>query len=200
MDISDARKFLKDHHHGVLVARKKDGSLQMTLVSPVIDAAGNVIITARDSTYKVKISDAIRECHWWFTVKNLTVLTTSKSTARPRSSNIQRPWLSSSTGTGRSAVCRIIGTISETRPCPKAGLPFVSPSKRSVLRIEANQVQAALTTLVVESTSASSRAFDGLKRCALRAYTAVRCFKVRSRKRMQCEFLCLYFLYSVTAR
>jgi PPOX class probable F420-dependent enzyme len=54
MDISDARKFLKDHHHGVLVARKKDGSLQMTLVSPVIDAAGNVIITARDSTYKVK--------------------------------------------------------------------------------------------------------------------------------------------------
>ena len=54
MEIADAQKFLKDNHHGVLVARKKDGSLQMTLVSPVIDAGGQVIITARDSTYKVK--------------------------------------------------------------------------------------------------------------------------------------------------
>jgi PPOX class probable F420-dependent enzyme len=54
MEISEAQAFLKDNHHGVLVARKKDGSLQMTLVSPVIDGEGNVIITARDSTYKVK--------------------------------------------------------------------------------------------------------------------------------------------------
>ncbi len=54
MEISDAQKFLVDNHHGVLVARKKDGSLQITLVSPVIDAAGKIIITARDSTYKVK--------------------------------------------------------------------------------------------------------------------------------------------------
>jgi PPOX class probable F420-dependent enzyme len=54
MEISDAQKFLRENHHGVLVARKKDGSLQMTLVSPVIDVEGKVIITARDSTYKVK--------------------------------------------------------------------------------------------------------------------------------------------------
>jgi len=54
MEISDAQAFLRANHHGVLVARKKDGSLQMTLVSPVIDAEGKVIITARDSTYKVK--------------------------------------------------------------------------------------------------------------------------------------------------
>src|SRR5262250_3950383 len=54
MEISEAQAFLRDNHHGVLVARKKDGSLQMTLVSPVIDAEGKVIITARDSTYKVK--------------------------------------------------------------------------------------------------------------------------------------------------
>jgi PPOX class probable F420-dependent enzyme len=54
MEISDAQTFLRDNHHGVLVARKKDGLLQMTLVSPVIDADGKVIITARDSTYKVK--------------------------------------------------------------------------------------------------------------------------------------------------
>lgn len=54
MEIAEAKKFLRDNHHGVLVARKRDGSLQMTLVSPVIDAEGKVIITARDTTYKVK--------------------------------------------------------------------------------------------------------------------------------------------------
>ena len=54
MEIAEAQEFLKNNHHGVLVARKKDGSLQMTLVSPVIDAEGKVIITSRESTYKVK--------------------------------------------------------------------------------------------------------------------------------------------------
>ena len=54
MEIADAQEFLKHNHRGVLVARKKDGSLQMTLVSPTIDAEGKVIITSRDTTYKVK--------------------------------------------------------------------------------------------------------------------------------------------------
>ncbi|MFB3123409.1 MAG: hypothetical protein ACE10H_14615 [Candidatus Binatia bacterium] len=40
MEIAEAQKFLKNNHRGVLVARKKDFSLQMTLVSPVIDDAG----------------------------------------------------------------------------------------------------------------------------------------------------------------
>ena len=54
MDIANAQEFLKHNHHGVLVARKRDGSLQMTLVSPVIGGDGRVTITARESTYKVK--------------------------------------------------------------------------------------------------------------------------------------------------
>src|SRR3989337_2405607 len=54
MDIADAREFLKHNHQGVLVARKRDGSLQMTLVSPVIGDDNTVTITARESTYKVK--------------------------------------------------------------------------------------------------------------------------------------------------
>lgn len=54
MEISEAKEFLKNNHHGCLVTRKKDGSLQMTLVSPVLGADGNVIITARATTYKVK--------------------------------------------------------------------------------------------------------------------------------------------------
>jgi len=54
MEISDAKEFLNNNHHGCLVTRKRDGSLQMTLVSPVLGADGNVIITARENTYKVK--------------------------------------------------------------------------------------------------------------------------------------------------
>jgi PPOX class probable F420-dependent enzyme len=54
MEIAQAQEFLKNHHHGVLVARKKEGSLQMTLVSPVLGSDGKIIITARDTTYKVK--------------------------------------------------------------------------------------------------------------------------------------------------
>jgi PPOX class probable F420-dependent enzyme len=54
MEIVKAEEFLKHNHQGVLVARKRDGSLQMTLVSPVIDGQGRVILTAREKTYKVK--------------------------------------------------------------------------------------------------------------------------------------------------
>jgi PPOX class probable F420-dependent enzyme len=54
MENGEAQEFLRHNHHGVLVARKRDGSLQMTLVSPVIGADGKVIITARETTYKVK--------------------------------------------------------------------------------------------------------------------------------------------------
>ncbi len=54
MDIAEAKEFLKGKEHGVLVARKKDGSLQMTLVSPAIGANGDLIITSRETTYKVK--------------------------------------------------------------------------------------------------------------------------------------------------
>jgi PPOX class probable F420-dependent enzyme len=54
MEIAEAQEFLKHNHHGVLVARKRDGSLQMTLVSPVMGGDGKVTITARENTYKVR--------------------------------------------------------------------------------------------------------------------------------------------------
>jgi PPOX class probable F420-dependent enzyme len=54
MNVADAQEFLRHKHRGVLVARKRDGSLQMTLVWPVLGADGTVTITARESTYKVK--------------------------------------------------------------------------------------------------------------------------------------------------
>ena len=54
MDIGEVRKFLVDNHRGVLVARKRNGSPQITLVTPGVDAAGRVVISARRNTYKVK--------------------------------------------------------------------------------------------------------------------------------------------------
>ena len=54
MEIADVRKFVAVNHRGVLVARKRDGWPQITLVSPGIDAQGRVIITSRETAYKVK--------------------------------------------------------------------------------------------------------------------------------------------------
>jgi PPOX class probable F420-dependent enzyme len=54
MEILDAQKFLATNHRGVLVAQKRDGWPQITLVSPGIDAEGRVIITSRETTYKIK--------------------------------------------------------------------------------------------------------------------------------------------------
>ena len=136
MEISDAQTFLRDNHHGVLVARKKDGSLQMTLVSPVIDAEGKVIITARDSTYKVKNIKRDPGSLYWFTGTSLTALITFRSTAKPRSSNTPGPWILSSTGTGRFVVFPTIGMISGRKRYPKAALLSASPSKMPARRVE----------------------------------------------------------------
>jgi PPOX class probable F420-dependent enzyme len=54
MEITDVQKFLAVNHRGVLVARKRDGWPQMTLVSPGVDSEGRLIITSRETTYKVK--------------------------------------------------------------------------------------------------------------------------------------------------
>ncbi len=54
MDIAEAQNFLSKHHHGVLVTRRRDGDLQMSPVSPAIDADGRVIISSRETAYKIK--------------------------------------------------------------------------------------------------------------------------------------------------
>lgn len=54
MDIADAQRFLSEHHHGALVTRRRDGSPQMSLVSPAVDEAGRAIISTRETAYKTK--------------------------------------------------------------------------------------------------------------------------------------------------
>lgn len=54
MDIAQAQKFLHENHRACIAVRQKDGSPQMTFVSPGIDQQGRIIITSRGTTYKVK--------------------------------------------------------------------------------------------------------------------------------------------------
>ncbi|HEX9444760.1 MAG TPA: PPOX class F420-dependent oxidoreductase [Candidatus Binatia bacterium] len=53
MDLAEARKFLSGHHRGVLATRRRDGRVQMSPVSPGLDDAGRVIITSRETAYKI---------------------------------------------------------------------------------------------------------------------------------------------------
>ena len=54
MDIAEAQNFLSKHHQGVLVTRRREGNLQMSPVSPAIDANGLVIISSRETACKIK--------------------------------------------------------------------------------------------------------------------------------------------------
>ena len=52
--IDSAKEFLMKHHWGVLATRRQDGKLQMSPITPGLDAEGRVIISSRETAYKVK--------------------------------------------------------------------------------------------------------------------------------------------------
>ena len=52
-NIDRAKEFLTKHHWGVLATRRKDGNLQMSPITPGLDAKGRVIISSRETAYKV---------------------------------------------------------------------------------------------------------------------------------------------------
>lgn len=54
MDISDALDFLREHHHGVLATTRADGRPQLSPVDATVDAAGRVVISSRETAYKVR--------------------------------------------------------------------------------------------------------------------------------------------------
>lgn len=53
IDISTAQEFLAQHHCGVLATRRKDGGLQMSPITVGLDDQRRVIISSRESAYKV---------------------------------------------------------------------------------------------------------------------------------------------------
>jgi PPOX class probable F420-dependent enzyme len=48
-----AQEFLKKNHHGVLATRRKDDGVQMSPITPGLDETGHVIISSRETAYKV---------------------------------------------------------------------------------------------------------------------------------------------------
>lgn len=52
--IESAKEFLRQYHWGVLATRRKDGSLQMSPITPGLDAEGQLVISSRETAYKVK--------------------------------------------------------------------------------------------------------------------------------------------------
>jgi PPOX class probable F420-dependent enzyme len=54
MDLERAREFLRTHHRAVLATTRADGLPQLSPVSVVVDDAGRVVITTRETAIKKK--------------------------------------------------------------------------------------------------------------------------------------------------
>ena len=54
MDLERARDFVRSHHHAVLTTIKIDGTPQQSPVDAAVDAAGLVVVSSRETAYKVK--------------------------------------------------------------------------------------------------------------------------------------------------
>jgi PPOX class probable F420-dependent enzyme len=54
MDLDEARAFLREHHRGVLATRRASGGVQQSPVLVNLDAAGQAIISSRETAYKVR--------------------------------------------------------------------------------------------------------------------------------------------------
>ncbi len=54
MDIAEAQAFFLKHHQGVLATNRRDGSIQMSPITPGVDDEGRVIISSRETAFKTK--------------------------------------------------------------------------------------------------------------------------------------------------
>jgi PPOX class probable F420-dependent enzyme len=54
MDIPEALDFLRQHHHGVLATTRSDGRAQLSPVDATVDGDGRVVISSRETAYKVR--------------------------------------------------------------------------------------------------------------------------------------------------
>jgi PPOX class probable F420-dependent enzyme len=54
MDLDAARDFVRQYHRGVLHTYRADGSPQLSPVTATVDEDGRVVISSRETAYKVK--------------------------------------------------------------------------------------------------------------------------------------------------
>jgi PPOX class probable F420-dependent enzyme len=53
MELEAARSFLRDHSRSILATRRRNGGTQMSPVTHAVDDEGRVIISSRETAYKV---------------------------------------------------------------------------------------------------------------------------------------------------
>ncbi|MEP6696604.1 MAG: PPOX class F420-dependent oxidoreductase [Pseudonocardiales bacterium] len=53
MDHDEAREVIRRQHHAVLATMRRDGSPQMSPVAAAVDAEGRVVVSSRETAYKV---------------------------------------------------------------------------------------------------------------------------------------------------
>ena len=54
MDLDDARAFIRENSHAVLMSMRRDGTPQSSPVAVTVDAEGRVVISSRETAYKTK--------------------------------------------------------------------------------------------------------------------------------------------------
>ena len=54
MDLDAARAFLRDHSRSLLATHRRDGSPQLSPITHAVDGSGRVIISSRETAYKVR--------------------------------------------------------------------------------------------------------------------------------------------------
>jgi PPOX class probable F420-dependent enzyme len=63
MELDLARDFVREHHHGVLATRHPDGGVRQSPVVAALDDAGRVVISSRETAYKVRYLRADPRAH-----------------------------------------------------------------------------------------------------------------------------------------
>lgn len=54
MDPDEARRFIAENHRAVMATRRADGQPQMSPVAAVLDEAGRVVVSSRETAIKVR--------------------------------------------------------------------------------------------------------------------------------------------------
>lgn len=54
MDLDLARNHVREHSHAVLATTRRDGTPQLSPVAATVDAEGRVVISSRETAYKVR--------------------------------------------------------------------------------------------------------------------------------------------------
>lgn len=54
MDLEQARAHVREHSHAVLSTVRRDGTPQMSPVAVAVDDAGRVVVSSRETAYKVR--------------------------------------------------------------------------------------------------------------------------------------------------